>query len=408
MLARLICAAGLLAAVACSAPSPSLPFLSPTSNRGPVDDMLDRRSQAFRSGAETAFLADLDRGQSALVQHERMVYDNLRQLKFSGFRYHQLFPPDIAKPIPLQDGKPVSVSVLLTYHLADVDTGDSEEGFEYTIVPRGGKPVITKIDINGLGSTGNNIPWDLLPLHAARSGNVTVAADGTVPDPAPLAAAMDVADQQVRQAWGSRPGAPGTLVFASADEKQAHHWFPAPLSASAESAAFVFPIQGVDQKHNTASGEYVGGRVVLKVGKTPPNLVNGVYRHELTHAISAPLVSPGGDAPLWAIEGFAAFVENPANRSILDPVRRLVQQARFAGQLPDNRTFYEPPGVSANYGLGLTVFKFVAEKWGAGRAGDLYVEAVSGHTLNQATTKVLAMSDTALLQQWAAYVRQLQ
>ena len=81
MIGRLICVVGLVAAVACSAPSPGpLSGLFSPSKRGPVDDLLDRRSQAFRHGDERAYLADLDRGQPALVDRERMMFANLRQL----------------------------------------------------------------------------------------------------------------------------------------------------------------------------------------------------------------------------------------------------------------------------------------------------------------------------------------
>jgi hypothetical protein len=49
--------------------------------------ILDRRAEAVRHRDEAAFLADLDQSNKELVQHEKMVFANLRQLQFSDFHY---------------------------------------------------------------------------------------------------------------------------------------------------------------------------------------------------------------------------------------------------------------------------------------------------------------------------------
>ena len=407
MAARLLCAAALLLAAACSVPSPSSLFHgSPTSVHGPVDDMLDCRTRALRTGDEAKFLSDLDQKQPGLLQQERMVFANLRQFQFSEIRLHQFFPPDIAKPIDLQEGKAVAVGVLLTYHLAGIDTDRTQDGFEYTIVPRKGRPVVTEIDINALGSESPNVPWEIVPLRVARSGNVSVAADDTAGDPAALAAAMSAADQQVRRLWGSRRAAPGTVIFASADPKRTKSWFPAGLAPAVEASAFVARVRAADER-GIISGDVIGGRVVLTTGRIPADQLAGTYRHELAHAISAPLVTTRPVPPLWAIEGYACWVEDPNNKGRLDVVRNAVKLGRFTGQLPDNATFYEVERIYLDYGLGLTVFRFIAGNWGPERASDVYAEVVSGKSLDAATTRVLSIDQAAFLQQWAAYVRQL-
>ncbi len=269
--------------------------------------------------------------------------------------------------------------------------------------------MITRIDYDTLGSSNHTIPWNLVPLRVARSGNVTVAADPTAGDPAPIAGAISAADQQVRKVWAGRPAAPGTLVFTSRDTRQAHSWLFVPMSAAVESAAFVVPVAGYDDR-NQALDDTVGGRMVMVVGTAPPDQVDGMYRHELTHAISAPVVRQGRDTPIWAIEGFAAWVEDPSGsvaRSRLAWVRRAVRQGTFTGRLPDNQTFYAQPDITLHYALGLTVFKFVSERWTSEKAVDLYEEVVTGHSLGDATTKVLALDEATFLQQWSTYVRQL-
>jgi len=402
--ARLLCAAAMLLAAACAAPS--LFHSGPTLVHGPVDDMLDRRTQALRTGDETRFLADLDPKQPDLLQRERMLFANLRQFQFSEIRLHQFFPPDIAKPIDLQDGKAVEVGVLLSYRLAGIDTGGTQDGFDYTIVPRNGRPVVTKIDINALGSDSNNVPWELVPLRVARSGNVSVAADDTAGDPAALAGAIGAADQQVRRLWGSRPAAPGTLVFASADPTRTRSWFFAGLAATIETSAFVSRVRAADE-HGIISGDVIGGRMILTTGRIPADQIPGTYRHELAHAISAPLSMFKPEPPPWATEGYASWVEDPNNKVRLDYVRNAVKQGTFTGRLPDNATFYELARIHLDYGLGLTVFRFIAGKWGAERASDVYADVLSGKSLDAATTRVLAIDQATFLQQWVAYVRQL-
>jgi hypothetical protein len=401
MIARLICAACLLLMAACSTPS----LFGSDSTRGPVDDMLDRRSQAFRAGNEANYLADLDRGNTAMIQHERMVYANLRQFRFSDFRYHQYLRPELRKPVNLEDGHAVTVTVQLALHLDGIDSGDTQDGFDYTIVPRNGKPMITKIEANGLMSGNHGNPWDDVPLHTARSGNVTVAADGTVGDLGAVASSLSAAEGQVRQVWGRRPAPPGFLVFVTTDQQRARGWLPTASLGGVESSAFEVPVAGTD-RHDDRSGENVGGRVVLTVGRIPADQLGAVYRHELTHAISAPLIHSIDRPPTWAIEGIAAWMEGDAGGRVrLAFVRSAVKRGRFTGQLPDTTLFYTDPDL--NYALGYSVFKFVADRWGPERAVELYAQAVSGHTLGQATTSALSLDGPTFLAQWQGYVRQL-
>jgi hypothetical protein len=411
VLGRLVCVVGLVAVVACSAPSPaSLTGLFSPSNHGPVDDLLDRRTQAFRHGDERAYLADLDQGQAALVQQERLLYANLRQLTFSKFQLRQFFGPKIAKPIKLEDGKPVEVMVVLAYQITGIDAGMTEEGFTYTFMSRNGKPIVTKIDYNTGGGTGHMIPWTLVPLKMAKAGNVIVAADPSAGDPTPLANAIGATDQRIRTLWAGRKAAPGTLVFASKDKQQAHLWFLT-LNNITETSAWVFPQAEFDDE-NLALDDRVGGRMVIIVGLTPSDQVEGVYRHELTHAISAPVVKEGRDTPIWAVEGFAAWVEDasgPVAKQRLSYLRRAVRQGTFTGSLPANDTFYalDPVKETVNYAAGLSVFKFVAERWTSEKAIDFYEAVVSGQSLGDATIKVLTLDQAAFLQQWIAYVRAL-
>jgi len=63
--------------------------------------------------------------------------------------------------------------------------------------------------------------------------------------------------------------------------------------------------------------------------------------------------------------------------------------------------------IHLDYGLGLTVFRFIAGKWGEERASDVYADVLAGKSLDAATTRVLSIDQATFLRQWAAYVRQL-
>src|SRR5262249_60990508 len=54
-----------------------------------VSRMLDQRNRALERGDRPAFVADLDPANGNLVEHEQMVFDNLRQLRFATLSYQR-------------------------------------------------------------------------------------------------------------------------------------------------------------------------------------------------------------------------------------------------------------------------------------------------------------------------------
>lgn len=99
-------------------------------NRKRLEEILQRRAKAVLDKDEQAYLADLDQSNAELIDHERLVFDNLRQFELAEFFYiTERIRPDL-------DGKPVFGPVIRVARLS-VDATEAgvfpAEAFRYTL-----------------------------------------------------------------------------------------------------------------------------------------------------------------------------------------------------------------------------------------------------------------------------------
>jgi hypothetical protein len=372
--------------------------------RGPVDDALGRRASAVLRGDEAGFLADIDPAQGGLVERERVAFRNLRQLPVAELDYRRFSPHG---PMLLPPDAPITVVAVMVFRLAGVDAGSSSIRYRYTFLRTGARVLITGIE--PAGAPVAYMIWDEAPLTvfqagSVQAGSVLLAADETAPGASGLAGQAASAAAQVRELWGSRPAPPGFLVFLTADDQRFRRWAGGPGS---EVQGIEFPVPGVDVADGQAS-RYVGSRVVVDLSRVDQGSVGVLLRHELAHAVSA--LVRDRLAPTWAEEGFANWVEGEGapyfQRGQAAIVAREVAGGRFSGQLVADGSFYT--SAELNYATAYTVFRFVAERWGAQTAVDLFVRAIGPYPLEMATSSALNLSEDAFLEQWQAYARQLQ
>jgi hypothetical protein len=139
-----------------------------------------------------------------------------------------------------------------------------------------------------------------------------------------------------------------------------------------------------------------------------------VMRHELAHAVStrARTISPDNDlmgAPLWAVEGFAAWTEGTGE------VYRRAAAGSFKGRLPTRADFYGKDS-GYNYAAGCSAFAFVERIKGREATVEFYESIIQYTetndspladlpTFNAICTRVLKMSATDFKQRWADFVR---
>jgi hypothetical protein len=360
-----------------------------------VDDILGRRASAILGGDEAGFLADLGPG---LVERERVAFRNLEQLRLAELDYRRVSPHG---PLLLPADTPVTVVAVMVFRLAGVDAGSTSIRYRYTFQRSG--PLVLITGIEPAGAPAAYMVWDEVPLTVLRAGSVLLAADETAPDASGLADQAASAAAQVRELWGSRPAAPGFLVFMTSDDQRFRRWAGGPGS---EVQGVEFPVPGVDVADRQTS-RYVGSRVVVDVARVDPRSFGVLLRHEFAHAVSALLRDRL--APAWAEEGFANWLEGEGTPYFQHGqaaiVAREVASGQFSGQLVGDGSFYT--NAELNYATAYTVFRFVAERWSAQKAVDFFVQVIGPRPLELATSSTLDLSLDAFLQQWQAYVRQL-
>ena len=187
------------------------------------------------------------------------------------------------------------------------------------------------------------------------------------------------------------------------------------------------PLEGVRTNGQVYSDQYAGSRIVVNLagvelnGDDPP----AVMRHELTHAVTARATrvafdAGALDAPRWAIEGFARWVENLDRPSRVVNGRAAVAAGvaagKFKGLPPASDTFYGGD-IGFNYELGASVFRYIEQIKGRAAATEFAAAlfqavAAEGEDLVRAPgfdrlcARVLGVSTSAaFFNQWASFVR---
>lgn len=430
-----------LALAGCGHPRPTIQGEADHTSGQPstqaLQAILDRRGAALRHKDETAWLADLDPSNDQLVQHQKMVFANLRQFTFSNFRYvteHAIGSQD-------NDGSYVVFPVVQVTQLP-TDAGPGgvapAESFRYRLASKGNKLVITEIlpvtqanaEALGLSTPLANAPWNITALKVIRAGDVWLAGDDSVPNLEHFAGAAQAQVQKVEALWGKRLRFPGYLLFftRSKDNFAAWYDFGKADDFSADVEGVEVPLTGVRTNGQLYDNQYAGARIVVNLASTAlgGDTPDVVMRHELTHAVTAraTAVSMGGlggvlSAPTWAVEGFARWMETlefgSAKSGVRAEVASAVASGRFTGKLPTTEAFYRSDA-SLHYALGATVFEFVERNKGRDAAVEFYARVVDNNDVEGSPftessafqdicQNVVGVPSAAFLQQWAGFVR---
>jgi hypothetical protein len=398
-------------------------------------EILDRRARAVQQKDESAFLADLDRSNEKLLQHEKMVFANLRQFKFNEFRY-------ITDRIlsGTEDKGEYAFGPVIQIAQLPVDAGPGgvapAETFQYRLVRKDGKLVVKDIapttqdnaqDVSFNGPLAN-APWNFGPLRVIQAGNVWLASDGSVSELDRYAAAAEDEARKVEALWGDRLRFPGHVLFFTRDPASFRTWFGLGTASNFDESVegFQIPLNGVRKDGRVYDGQYAAARVVVNLKSTDlfkddPRLV---IRHELAHAVTcrATASTPGFaglGAPTWAVEGFARWVEGLDNAAAKSGIRARaasgVAAGTFNGQLPLTKTFYGKD-VGFNYDVSSTIFAYIERSKGRDTAVEFYANVIKytdmiGTPFTQLPAfqgiceRVLGKSNGALLQDWAGFVR---
>jgi hypothetical protein len=434
------CGAG-LAAAACGGPKrPTIEGAEQRSSGEPdvqaFKQILGRRAEAVRKKDERAFLADLDQSNEDLVEQQKMIFANLRQLPLRTFRYLT----DNATPATKDSDGVYRFDPVLQVTQLTADAGPGgvapAETFQFGLVKKDAKVLVGEVVVSTRKNSGElgvstasllaDAPWNVTPLTFVQAGNVLLAGDHTVSDLDQYARAAETELGRVESLWGNRLRFPGHVMFLSKDRGTINRWYSGSSSPSGVNfEGYQLPLSGVRENGRAYNDQYAAARIVIDLKSTLAGDVPAlVMRHELAHAVTAraSVVQLAGfglafDAPRWALEGFARWTEtldNPHRTSLVrSTVAGGVAAGRFTGKPPSSGKFYGKD-IGFNYALGATVFDFVDRRKGRDAAVEFYarvIKHIDGDDLTGTPAfdgickDVMGSGSGAFLHDWAGFVR---
>ncbi|MFD0967268.1 hypothetical protein [Plantactinospora endophytica] len=380
-----------------------------------IAEMVARRSAAMLRGDEDAWLADIDQQRPAVRERERMRFRNLRQLRptrfdlassgvRSEFGLASLPTSTTAPPV----ARRAWVNALMQF---ESDVQPHFAAYNYQIAVSAEAVQIVDVlapnaktladDTRKDGPTVRDAPWDTEPLRAARRGEVVVfASQKSRWDPARYIGTAVRASSFVRKLWGSRPAPKGFAVFL-ADDREFDRWFAyASEEPDTDHAGYVncpdiSEPSGLRKLIIPYKESLAGCRIVLRMSTVDDDhRAYTLMVHEMAHAIGPHLLRNfyhGDDAerlnaPTWAAEGFAEWVENIAGgpaetKAGMSLVRRNWSRYNpMTGDqdvpLPQNPRFFSSDDLrtSFNYELSAAFYHAAERVGGRQKAVDLYTE----------------------------------
>lgn len=381
-----------------------------------VDAQLRRRTDAVLRHDEKAFLGTVDPGQRSLLAVQRRTFRTLTR-----------FPLDLLTySAPVGGGVPSRVVrggreylLALRYRVRGAEEVPVGLGYDEHWVRHGGRMLLARETPKALAAAGSAQPGpvDTDALRVLNSPHVTLAATAGVAHPSRVLAAAEAAAVDALRVWQRRPGPSRFVAFVTTDRARFVRWAGRGLP-SAEAIGYATPLFEARPAGSREPRQIVSSRVVVDLRRATTNNPDGVadtLRHEFGHAVDsrtrAPIPAAAGSGrpayPVWVEEGFACYVEEirrgTGDSHRLADVRVLARIGYWHRGLPSDDVFYADARLGAmNYGLAFLVFRFVADRYGAGAAVSFYAAAASA--VKDPSRVVLRLDPAAFTRAWVAYV----
>jgi hypothetical protein len=367
--------------------------------------LLNQRARAVLRGDRAAFLATVDKRQTAFYKRQATLYADMRTVPFQ----------DLADTITDQATRTglrrryhadqvVQVQVQTRYKFKGQDASPVLARHSYTFVLTRSVWRIAG-DRTRRGRDDVEI-WDGGPVRTVRSARTLVVLHpGQEALAGRLLRVADRAYAQVDAVWTGRWEHKAVILVPSG-EKEAEQLVGArDLSRVAAVAS--------SSVESGASERVLGNRIVVNTD----NVVhyNGLnlqvlITHEMTHVATRTL---GDGVPLLLVEGFADWAAlKPLGYpfAVTRPnLARAVREGRFDGNLPDDQAFRGADAAVA-YDEGSAFCLWVADTYGAGKLQALYREfhgssPPSDNRFDLGFERVLKISRRTAERRWAAWVR---
>ncbi|WP_437015665.1 hypothetical protein [Streptomyces sp. enrichment culture] len=398
---------------------------------GPEDiqELLEGRSQALRSGDEDAYLSPFT---GKAKETQTRLFRNLRKIPFAQAEYSVLRQTGTGGD-DYGDGATIALDVAFVHKIQGVDVRPVSEWYRWVIKreSKDADPLITKVGPSpgAYGSEGYVFypaPWDLYEdMHVVRRAHsITISDKKYAADTDRFAPYVEKAAKDDIELWRST-GPSGTETptgFVTVLEPDREVYTSLYGSGSVEwEAGQSVPMPTFDAGFggDEKDLEYGGARIKMDSSQsrfTAPTRwelgVEDISHHEFAHAIVQPLEAASGGfgadeetARQWVVEGFAEYMALRFDRELASwRIRRNVSGKEFDGRLPD----WGQDGTEASMGYTLSymAIRFIAEKGGEAAA----LRFVADHyrdpaRLDRQLRQAVGMGEGEFEAAWATYVR---
>lgn len=344
--------------------------LAPADDRTAIQDLLDRRADAFLARDRDAFLATIDPSSTGFRARQARSFDDASSVPLADYELVSDWGRfgDLARTRDVERYPGTStVSIPLTherYRIKGFDEVDAVEDVYFTFVERNGEWFIASdTDLDDIGLYSVRHPWDFGPLTVHRSEHFLALGPGCVNDGPELCADEDFLD--IAEGALARTDATWTvpwrgkvvLVVPSSDAALKRM-----IQASFEVANFVaFAYATIDPD----TLDYTGDRVLVNpsviAGRTRSEVLR-ILAHEFLHVATRD--SSGPFVPLFVDEGLAEVAGYGAAPG-LEFFDAIVGSGSFDEKLPEDFQFSTGTGsdIYLSYQEAQSAVRFFIERW---------------------------------------------
>lgn len=350
--------------------SPSIAASPEPDARAEIQDLLDRRAEAFFTRDRRAFLATIDKRSSRFVAQQERFFDNSAAIEFAEYRlvadwakYGDLVRPGDEARYSDAD----SVSIPLTqerYRIKGFDEQDAVEDAFYTFVERDGSWLIASdSDLNDVGLFTVRHVWDFGPLVTTRSRHFLALGPACQGDGGLCADQnlLGIAEEALRRTditWKEPWRHKVVLVIPPSDQALKRM-----LQATFDASKFVaFAYSTIDP----GSLDYTGDRIIVNpsvIAGRPREDIVTIMAHELLHV--ATRNASGPFVPLFADEGLAEIAAY-GGTSGLGYFDAIVSGGGFDSALPEDFQFStgSADDIYLSYQESQSAVRFFIDRWG--------------------------------------------
>ncbi|MEU9836156.1 hypothetical protein AB0D67_31865 [Streptosporangium sp. NPDC048047] len=392
-----------------------------------VEALLKGHTAALNDGDLKAYTGIFDQENTALVQQQTRLFNNLRKLPITEMSYRTLAQEGRAQD-SFGRGVTFNLDVAFVHRFKGIDLEPVSEWYRWTVSRRAAGAPIVVTKVGGapapVGGASRTVyypgPWDVWSdVSMVRTPHVVMLAPPSLAAKArriaPIAERA-AADDLAFLAKNGRRGRDVPKGFVAALVKGREQLGGLFRKEKAHEAGVSIPM--FTWQSSVDALPIGGSRVVVDTASAFFGTVGGIreiFRHEFAHSALASL--DGGKAGFlgldnWMVEGFAEYVANrgsPITADVRYDEGRAYLAGRlsqpFTGRIPDNVSWDAKGMTSVNYLMGHLASRMIAERYGERRLVEFVTASYRDGRSQDAMRKVLGVEEDRFQRQWADYVR---